>query len=397
MKGKEIIRYIHRDKMPNINQVRENCLQQLDSDYVFILREAGLREDSLKEAGFKEDRLKEIIIVNQRLQKIKKEALQSYNEIGSKESKKTTWARITGNGKILQPVAATLLTVIMCFGVWMLMGVPRDYADPLLNTEPPEADISAMPSATIEEPDAQLRERVTFLSEDGVEITADLYNVKEGNAPYIILFHGFNSSRGEFYNIAPRLMELGYNCLAVDLRIGGSAYPVHPTTGLVTRVNNLTFESLMDELSFAEAVRRGRAANHMDEALYEYILLDVKAAFLYTRDELKAEEIVVLGVSFSAVPSILLGSEFPDDIYKVMAFSPENSAFAERKIEEGAAGVKCPVLITARGQETVFAKTIYSSITSDYKIYLDVASNKANVLEDAQSPVWEDVIGFLKD
>ncbi len=58
-------------------------------------------------------------------------------------------------------------------------------------------------------------------SADGLLITADSYLPHDTNtAPLIVLFHQAGSSRGEYSEIAPRLNELGFNCIAVDQRSG---------------------------------------------------------------------------------------------------------------------------------------------------------------------------------
>ena len=61
--------------------------------------------------------------------------------------------------------------------------------------------------------------KVKFQSKDDITITADCYKVDE-SSPYILLFHQAGSSRGEYKEIAGKLTNLGYNCLAVDLRSG---------------------------------------------------------------------------------------------------------------------------------------------------------------------------------
>ena len=40
------------------------------------------------------------------------------------------------------------------------------------------------------------------------------------NAPVLVLFHQAGWSRGEYREIAPKLNELGYICLAIDQRSG---------------------------------------------------------------------------------------------------------------------------------------------------------------------------------
>ena len=45
-------------------------------------------------------------------------------------------------------------------------------------------------------------EKVTFKAADGLEVVADLYMIHEKSAPFIILFHQANWSRGEYMEIA---------------------------------------------------------------------------------------------------------------------------------------------------------------------------------------------------
>ena len=62
--------------------------------------------------------------------------------------------------------------------------------------------------------------KVTFLASDSLKITADIY-LKNYNYPFILLFHQNCYSSGEYVEIAGKLLNLDYNCLAVDLRSGG--------------------------------------------------------------------------------------------------------------------------------------------------------------------------------
>jgi dienelactone hydrolase len=68
-------------------------------------------------------------------------------------------------------------------------------------------------------PDVRPRE-VELQSADGLRVTADLYETASRNDPVILLFHQSGSSRGEYRRIAPKLVAMGYNALAVDLRWG---------------------------------------------------------------------------------------------------------------------------------------------------------------------------------
>ena len=61
---------------------------------------------------------------------------------------------------------------------------------------------------------------IEFNSTDGVTITADTYLTENKEAPFIILFHQARFSRGEYLEIAPKLNQLGFNCMAIDQRSG---------------------------------------------------------------------------------------------------------------------------------------------------------------------------------
>ena len=65
--------------------------------------------------------------------------------------------------------------------------------------------------------------QVEFPAADELMITGDLYLAHEDKStPFIVLCHQANWSRGEYREIAPKLNELGFNCLAIDQRSGKS-------------------------------------------------------------------------------------------------------------------------------------------------------------------------------
>jgi pimeloyl-ACP methyl ester carboxylesterase len=65
------------------------------------------------------------------------------------------------------------------------------------------------------------QEVVYFFSSDSSKIRGDLY-LRDSNDPFIILCHSEAADRSEFSDIAPRLLNLNYNCLAVDMGTSGS-------------------------------------------------------------------------------------------------------------------------------------------------------------------------------
>ncbi len=68
------------------------------------------------------------------------------------------------------------------------------------------------------------QKQVTITASDGVKVYADFYPAGGNSQPYILLFHQAGSNRAEYAPIAPRLVKLGFNCLAIDQRSGGDLW-----------------------------------------------------------------------------------------------------------------------------------------------------------------------------
>ena len=67
---------------------------------------------------------------------------------------------------------------------------------------------------------------VSFETEDGVVVFGDWYSSgADKGAPVILLFHqGGGDARGEYADIAPRLVANGFHVLAIDQRNGGEVF-----------------------------------------------------------------------------------------------------------------------------------------------------------------------------
>ena len=65
---------------------------------------------------------------------------------------------------------------------------------------------------------------ISFYTPDSIKIFGDLYEIdKKGST--ILLFHqGGSNARGEYSPIIPKLIEEGFNILAIDQRVGGQYY-----------------------------------------------------------------------------------------------------------------------------------------------------------------------------
>ena len=79
------------------------------------------------------------------------------------------------------------------------------------------------------------QEAVYFYADDSTKIRGDLY-LRDYNLPFIILCHDEAADRSEFYDIAPRLLNLNYNCLAIDVGTSGPHSLENARAGLHTAI-----------------------------------------------------------------------------------------------------------------------------------------------------------------
>ena len=261
----------------------------------------------------------------------------------------------------------------------------NDPADPGA-TPPDDAGASGPKSEWAEERETLT---LTFDTEDGITITADLYKIHDG-APCAILFHKDDSSRGEFHRIAPLLNDIGFNCLAVDLRLGWESNGVLNSTYAGAIAQWRYVDVFMSEEAFVSSLPD--------------VLIDLMTAVLYAKYQLKAETIVIMGSGYSATLALVLASEFPGIIDGVMSLSPSNLVIDGKTIEDYATEITGPVLITVQLESGLKdeIEAIFERIPSEDK-YLVITGDHATealAYENAdtaaiENPVWRPVIDFL--
>jgi len=145
---------------------------------------------------------------------------------------------------------------------------------------------------------ANVKETITFPSLDGIKITADLYiQNSDKKTPFIVLFHRAGWSRGEYDEIALKLNDLGFNCMAVDLRSGGS----------VNGVQNLTKK---------DAVKNGKSTTYIDA------MKDIRASLLFARKHFAKGKLIAWGSSYSASLVIKMVADDKKLADEVISFSP---------------------------------------------------------------------------
>lgn len=224
-------------------------------------------------------------------------------------------------------------------------------------------------------------ELIKFNSSDGVEITADLYMLKEKTAPFIILFHQANWSRGEYHEIAPRLNMMGYNCLAVDLRSGGAINDV-------TNVTNQNAVKAMKNTTYIDAYQ------------------DMEAALDYVKANLADGKIIVWGSSYSSALALKLAGDYSGEVDAVLAFSPGEYFISQGKsrdfISTAATKITQKAFITSARSEKGNWWGIYVAISSADKSFFipQTSGNHGSralwVKFDDSKFYWEAVKDFLE-
>ena len=222
---------------------------------------------------------------------------------------------------------------------------------------------------------------ITFPSEDGLAVTADLYLSHPKTAPFIVLFHQAQWSRGEYREIAPKLTNLGFNSMAVDQRSGQE----------VNGVVNATFK---------EAEKAGKQTTYPDT------LEDMEAAVKYARANYAEGKLILWGSSYSASLVIKLAGDNPALAEGVVAFAPgeyfDKSGKGNTFVTQSAKSVICPVFITSARSEKDLWSSIFEAIPSKNKVSFlpdmegEHGSRALWQSKPAHKEYWAVLIPFLK-
>ena len=185
----------------------------------------------------------------------------------------------------------------------------------------------------------EAQEKVTFSAEDGLQITADLYEI-DPSKPYVLLFHQAGSSRGEYKQIANKFLKFGYNSLAVDLRSGGEENYIQNHTALL-------------------AVQQGYSCDYLSSTK------DIEAAIKWVMER-NGKPVVLLGSSFSASLSLLIAKDNPD-VKAVIAFSPGEFFTPELTIQSSIRDLGKPVFVASSHRESPYIDTLLAYVSEENK------------------------------
>lgn len=181
------------------------------------------------------------------------------------------------------------------------------------------------------------QQTVSFPAEDGLEVTADLY-FQSFSYPYIILLHQAGYSRGEYREIAPKLVNLGFNCLAVDLRSGN-------------RVNGVINQTAL------RAKSKGIPTGYLDA------VNDISGAISYVKEQTTAP-FVLWGSSYSASLALMVGAKNLRT-GAIIAFSPGEYFDKPDTLRSSIGRISVPTLILSAKSECAITQTIASVINQN--------------------------------
>ncbi len=217
---------------------------------------------------------------------------------------------------------------------------------------------------------------VTFKSDDGLLITADQY-LTAADHPYILLFHEQGSSRGEFQQIARRLCNMDYNCLAVDVRNG----------------RDWKFVS-------NETAKRCREARCPVSAAD--IELDILAAIRYAGLQSNLP-VVLFGSGANGSLCLKVAGE-QEQVKAVIALSPGEYFLPDLHIGETVTNLTKPVFITSGKPEFQYVSQLAESIEPQYLTLFepqmgDGGRGTAALTEEnpRNSEYWFALLLFFKD
>ncbi len=187
----------------------------------------------------------------------------------------------------------------------------------------------------------------SVVAADGIKLrVAEYLPHSDPRTPLILLFHDGAMNRSEYRYIAPRLNQLGFNCMAPDLRAGKN--------------------KLGHKNKTASYARRTKTDRSILAAR-----LDMEALLPYARSSYPEASIVLMGCASSAAHCLRLAGEMASLVDGVVAFSPAEFfaglGKSETWIQEGMGDVHCPVLILSSGPEEPEWRGIYGALPEGRK------------------------------
>jgi len=220
------------------------------------------------------------------------------------------------------------------------------------------------------------QDKVTFTTQDNLTVVANLYEV-DPSYPYIILLHQANYSKGEYKEIAISLLKLKYNCLAVDLRNGGTVNSVPNET-----INNVKEAGVLSTMYDAKK--------------------DVEAAvdFIYKKTN---QEVILFGSSYSGSLALIVGEDSPN-VKAIIAYSPGEFFRNKILIHDELGGIDKPVYVAGTKTEYDYLKRFTELIPKEFLVLFQPQNNEgkhgAKALwksEEGSQEYWLSLLMFINN
>jgi pimeloyl-ACP methyl ester carboxylesterase len=199
------------------------------------------------------------------------------------------------------------------------------------------------------------QEAVFFFAADSNCIHADLYR-KDPSNPYIILCPQEGSGPDEYLDIAPRLMNLNYNCIAISMRQKGKPLDA---------------------------------------------IMDIQAAIRFLKP-LSNKPVILWGSSVSASLCLITSIDNPR-VKAVIALNPGEYLLPWKSIKKEASLIKIPVMIFSTTNEWPYIQDMVSAIpTSELTLFkpdhnTSIRGARAfTALNPANSEYWFGLTLFFK-
>lgn len=225
-----------------------------------------------------------------------------------------------------------------------------------------------------EQPSMMAVTPVNFMADDGLTVSGRYYRAEKPKA-LILLFHQADSSKDEYAEIAPKLVEAGYAALAIDQRSGGSMFG-----------KNETATRMPKDADYASAIH------------------DLQGALGWART--MGLPVIVWGSSYSSSLVFELASKNPGKIAGLLSFSPGEYLGDGNPVAAAAGKVRLPVFITSAkdAQEMAAAKAIFDAVPGTRKtlaVPKVAGMHGSSTLITARNPQgavdnWSPIMMFLR-
>jgi len=163
---------------------------------------------------------------------------------------------------------------------------------------------------------------VTFKTKDNVTVYGWVTQRAMPTGAIVVMFHQAGASHAEYDPIIPEISKLGFDCLAIDQRVGGKLFGPNQT---------------------AKAFK----GNGRD---YASAYPDMEAAIAWAKAR-HYKKIVAWGSSYSAALTLRLAHEHGKDLVAALAFSPGEYIGIKGTVMKWASDSKVPMFLTATPDE----------------------------------------------